>query len=188
MVENNYIIISPEQNICITCGFCCDGTLFNKAVLQAGEYDNLPVKIKQNYFKQDDNEYFKLPCLYFDNLCTIYHQQKADICSSFRCQLLKDFSGGKITMDYALTAISNAKKIKEELFTEFRKQTGSENIKTIRGLLREIGKIQDKKVNYAINDTELELFTAKCNIFESLLIKHFKSEKDFSNLIMSPDK
>ena len=44
MADLNADIPVIEQEICVTCGFCCDGTLFKYAVLQSGERGNLPAK------------------------------------------------------------------------------------------------------------------------------------------------
>ncbi len=35
-----------EQDLCVNCGFCCDGTIFMHAVLIQGEKGNLPEKIQ----------------------------------------------------------------------------------------------------------------------------------------------
>ena len=103
--------LSPkaEQAICVTCGFCCDGTLFDHAVLQPGEKGNLPEYMERSYFKNEKGEYFRLPCEYFNENCSIYDQKKAHICSAFRCQLLKDFSKKKITQSNAKKVVRNAK-------------------------------------------------------------------------------
>jgi len=55
---------TPEQQICLKCGLCCDGTMFVQAIPQKGEKGNLPEKIEKNYKKDTEGEYFKLPCPY----------------------------------------------------------------------------------------------------------------------------
>ena len=164
-----------EQQICITCGFCCDGTLFEHAVLEKGEKGNLPTKIEQRYFKRDDHEYFKLPCSYFDGKCSIYNQKKAHICSSFRCQLLRNFEAGKITQEDALKLVRQANQIREELLKEYQQLSGKTDVLTFREILVELNKKHKELENQSSISMEWEIFNAKCNIFESLLIKHFKS-------------
>ena len=115
-----------EQEICISCGICCDGTLFNRASLEPGEKGQLPEKIEQNYFQVNGVDKFKLPCLYFDGKCTIYDQKKAIICSAFRCQLLNNFSVGKISINDTMNVISKAKTMRKELFASYRNISGED--------------------------------------------------------------
>ena len=173
-----------EQDICISCGFCCDGTLFHQAILQPGEKGSLPEKIEQAYFKKEDQEFFKLPCLYFDQKCTIYDQEKAIICSAFRCQLLNDFSENKISLKTAKEIVRNSKNTREELLQDYAQITGKEEKITFRQLLIELGKLQKETKG---QDLEFELFNASCNIFESLLIRYFKSEENFNSMKVPPE-
>ncbi|MBE0674536.1 MAG: hypothetical protein IH591_07745, partial [Bacteroidales bacterium] len=84
---------AEEQAICVVCGFCCDGTLFVNAGLNQGERGSgLPEKIEQASFSEGGRDYFRLPCNYFSGKCSIYDRNRADVCSSFRCQLLKDLA------------------------------------------------------------------------------------------------
>jgi hypothetical protein len=65
--------MTKEQEICVDCGFCCDGTLFNQAVLKPAEKGNLPHWMEENYREKEDDGFFPLPCAYFDGNCTIYN-------------------------------------------------------------------------------------------------------------------
>lgn len=172
-----------EQEICISCGFCCDGTLFHQAVLQPGEKGSLPEKIEQTYFAKDNQEFFRLPCLYFDQKCTIYDQKKAIICSAFRCQLLNDFSEKKISLNEALEIIRKSKKTRQELLQKVSQLIGKKKQITFEELLTKLGRIQ-KEINE--QEMEFEIFNARCNIFESLLIRYFKSEENFNSMKVPP--
>ena len=128
-----------EQAICVRCGFCCDGTLFLHAVLQPGEKGNLPEKIEERYYLDKDGEFFKMPCPYFCKKCTIYTQEKAEVCSSFRCQLLKDFASGKISPEEALTLVKNAATIREELIRDFNQLNPARQVLCFREMLLHLG-------------------------------------------------
>lgn len=179
--------MDPEQLICVGCGFCCDGTLFNHAVLDLGQKGNLPEKIEEQYFLLNAKEYFKLPCLYFDGKCTIYDQKKANICSRFRCQLLNYFADKNLSKDDALSIIQSSKNLRDELLEEFELLTGKTIVNTFRQLLEKIGRIQKDPTNQLHKRPEFEFFIARCNIFESLLIKHFKSEKVFMDMVITSE-
>jgi hypothetical protein len=181
----NLIVESPlnEQEICVKCGFCCDGTLFSYAVLQAGEQGNLPEKIEQNYSKEGDREFFKLPCSYFCGKCTIYGQKRASICSAFRCQLLKDFSNDKITQANAIKMIDNAVKLKKEIYLLYRQIFGEDYTLSFRELLIDLGRYGSDDLETNKLGKAIELLRIKCNIYETLLIKNFKSIKNFKQLL-----
>jgi hypothetical protein len=171
-----------EQQICIKCGLCCDGTLFEHAALQAGEHGSLPEKIEDNYRKLKDEEVFLLPCHYFDGKCTIYDQKKAVVCSAFRCQLLKDFSKGQISKDNADKMVLNALKFRGEIFDLYKHIFEVDTKLSFRELLTEM---EGKSSLPTEKTKELALLKAKCNIYETLLIKNFKSVKSFERMIDS---
>lgn len=172
-----------EQSICITCGFCCDGTLFDRATLQPGEKGTLPQKMEEAYFKDGEKEFFRLPCSYFDGKCTIYDQKKAHICSAFRCELLKDFSGEKISQEAALKLIENAVRQRAEIRELANKIIDTPPDISFRHLLQRVRHVVDaKKENGEPKNMELEILFAKCTIFEALLIRHFKPAKDFDSM------
>jgi|WetSurMetagenome_2_1015567.scaffolds.fasta_scaffold177462_2 hypothetical protein len=171
-----------EQEVCINCGFCCDGTLFFHAHLNPGERGHLPEKIESDSFSEGDKDYFRLPCNYFSGKCTIYDQKRADICSSYRCQLLNDFAERKITLSEALEVIREAMKMRTEIFEQYKLITGDRTDIHFRKLLQELGKIQKRATTEESLGIDYEMLLAKCNIFETLLIKNIRSAGDFDKM------
>ena len=47
--------------------------------------------------------------------------KRADVCSSYRCQLLKDFADGKVTLNDALEIVREARNIRTELIDQYQK-------------------------------------------------------------------
>jgi hypothetical protein len=172
-----------EQNICVTCGFCCDGTLFFHAMLQPGERGSLPEKIEQNYRMEKGKEFFLLPCLYFNEKCTIYDLKRAEVCSGFRCQMLKDFAEGKITLDDALETVREAIKIRVDLVSRYRELSGKNRKTSFKQLLVQLGKMMKSSPKKKSLSKDYEVLLAQCNIFEALLIKHFRSTEDFEKMM-----
>lgn len=171
-----------EQEICVNCGLCCDGTLFNYAELQPGERGILPEKIEQKYSKVGEADCFLLPCQYFDGKCTIYEQKRAVVCSAFRCQLLKNFSKGQISKDNANKMVLSALKFRDEIFDLYKDIFEVDKKLSFRELLAEM---EGKSSLPTEKTKELALLKAKCNIYETLLIKNFKSIKTFESMIDS---
>ena len=179
-------VIAPldEQNICVICGFCCDGTLFMHAHLNPGERGNLPEKIEEAGFSEDGKDYFRLPCQYFSEKCTIYDRKRADVCSSYRCQLLKDFAEGKISLSDSLETVRGARGMRYEIMEEYRRISGNSDRINFRQLLLNLGKIQEAVSEEKPLSMDYEMLLARCNIFEALLIKHFRSAEVFEKMIM----
>jgi len=174
-----------EQRICTGCGMCCDGTLFRHTGLIPGERGNLPVLIEEVSFSENGREYFRQPCPYFAGNCTIYKLNRPRTCSSYRCQLLKDVADGKVTAREASEVVERAKQVREELMDHFIGLTGNKRRITFRQVLEELGRINDSSGEECPEPVDIEILTARCNILEALLVKHFRSSTDFDNLIMT---
>jgi hypothetical protein len=152
------------------------------AHLNLEEKGHLPDKIEQNIFSEGGKEYFRLPCGYFTGKCSIYDQKRADVCSSYRCQILKDFSEGKITQDDAAAIVKDAKALRMHLLEQYLHLSENTNLICFRHLLIELGKKQSSASDGDPMNTEYEILLARCNIFEALLIKNFRSEQDFDKM------
>ncbi len=144
-MRSDRVVKAPpeEQSVCVRCGFCCDGTLFHHAHLDEGERGHLPPEIEKNAFNTNGNEYFRLPCNYFSDKCTIYDQQRANVCGSYRCQLLFDMAAGTITVAGAHETVRRAAEIRDSLLEEYKQITGKREEIYFRKLLRELGKLQE---------------------------------------------
>ena len=175
--------MTEEQSICVTCGYCCDGTLFLHASLNPGERGSLPEKIEENSYTEGDKDYFRLPCKYFAGTCTIYDREKAYVCSSYRCQLLKELADNKVTLHDALEVVREAGEIRKELIEDFKNISGI-NAGNFRQLLSELGKLMKSMPANEPSVMDYEILRSRCNIIEALLIKHFRSAEDFEKMIM----
>ena len=61
MIDLNADISVAEQEICVSCGFCCDGTLFKRAVLEPGERGAYPVNWKTNTENSSKRNFLHYP-------------------------------------------------------------------------------------------------------------------------------
>jgi hypothetical protein len=115
-----------EQEICVQCGFCCDGTLFDHALLEPGEQESLPPKLKQQYVQHDNREFFKQPCAYFAGCCTIYNQPRLKICSSFRCQLLRNVEAQVVSPLQAVQIVRDTSRLRTDIYELYQQTFGSD--------------------------------------------------------------
>ncbi len=172
-----------EQSICVSCGFCCDATLFMHACLNPGERGHLPEKIEENSFTEGGEDYFMQPCPYFSGKCTIYIFRRADICSSYRCQLLKDFAAGTLSLHEAMEIVSGAMGLRTKIMEECQGKPGVCAFTSFRQLMKDLGKMS-KAAKTDSQVLDYEILLARCNIFEALLIKHFRPAGEFEKMMV----
>jgi hypothetical protein len=112
---------SSESDICVNCGFCCDGTLFDEAM--SGPDDTAESFIAIGLTPVDDSaggkRGFRLPCPHFIGLCSIYASPRPSICGAFRCRLLRSVEKGKYTVSQAQQIVRETKAMREKLLPDF---------------------------------------------------------------------
>ncbi|MGF1445380.1 MAG: YkgJ family cysteine cluster protein [Pikeienuella sp.] len=96
---------SPAEALCLSCGLCCDGSLFWAVPVGAGETVPTPL---------DAEGRLRQPCACFDGACTIYAQRPA-ACRSFDCRVLQTVQAGRRDIAWAEGEIRAMRKILAEL-------------------------------------------------------------------------
>ncbi len=116
-------------SICIECGLCCDGTLYNDVVF-GRDKDDPTIEKEKKRFKTLDYTKAKgagggfawraplTPCEFLgtekENCCSIY-EDRPDICSSHDCWLLMEYNAGFKTYGFAVNEINRIKALQDEL-------------------------------------------------------------------------
>jgi Fe-S-cluster containining protein len=105
----------PEE-ICLTCGLCCNGTIFADVALQPGDnVDQLESAGmvlcggSRQKTAAENHARFSQPCAAFDGCrCRVY-QQRPQHCRTFECLLLKSVKAGAREAKAALSIIRSAR-------------------------------------------------------------------------------
>ncbi len=121
------------EDLCLSCGLCCDGTLFDFVKLEATDDAQklkllgLPVTVSRG---KTPVTRFAQPCaaLCQDRTCRAYLDRPAQ-CRAFECGVLKDVKAGRITATAALRLVKKARRRADEA----------------RRLLRELGDTDDHR-------------------------------------------
>ena len=103
----------------------------------------------------------------------------------YRCQLLKDFAAGKISADEAMKLVSEAREMRTGIvwndymmFQAHQKQFRS-------GSCSGFWAVKGRRPTVVCRPGwSADMLVARCNIFEALLIKTFRSADDFDKLVM----
>ena len=173
-----------EQKICVQCGFCCDGTLFSHASLQPGERSNLPPKLKQEFVQYDTGEFFRQPCAYFAGCCTIYDQPKLHICSSFRCQLLRNVEAQTILPSQAVQTVRNMVQLRTNIYQLYRQTFGHDapaDFISLRDAVTQVA--QTMPADDPARD-DIDRLALKCIMLNYWLTKTFKPSRPVAHTDM----
>ncbi|PWD97595.1 YkgJ family cysteine cluster protein [Marinilabilia rubra] len=99
--------MSESLNICLSCGFCCDGSLIGFVELGKEELSRLRVLMEIEEFEKSG--FFLLPC---NNLgcdgCKIYPQRPRQ-CDNFKCGMLKSIENKELDFALAIETINVVK-------------------------------------------------------------------------------
>lgn len=142
MIKN----LSSEKNICIHCGLCCDGTLFNWGNISSNEV--LDELFQTETIKADGNEtiVFSQPCQFLKNCsCSIYNSETPKrplVCSKFKCKLLNNYEANQISYSESIILIEKTKelalkndKLIDEAFSKLKELSTSKKIKFLKNKL-----------------------------------------------------
>jgi len=106
--------VNSGEQLCLACGLCCDGTLFDNVRLGPGDDAKklqalgLPVKVSRG---QTPVTFFRQPCtaLCADRTCRVYADRPGQ-CRAFECGVFKDVQAGRITFAGALLLVKQARR------------------------------------------------------------------------------
>lgn len=101
--------LSLASRLCLSCGLCCDGTLYEHAKVHEGEAAQTELagfKVQKGDRKRST---FLFPCHNLDGkCCTAYERWRPKVCSSFFCEVQKRTAAGECTETEAMGLIANA--------------------------------------------------------------------------------
>jgi Fe-S-cluster containining protein len=103
--------VNPEdlKRLCTDCGFCCSGVLFvDVKIRDKQELDRVSrcgVELEQH----DEDHYLIQPCACLDEShhCKVY-DKRPEMCASFECGVLKQFTTGELSLSQCLVTIRTA--------------------------------------------------------------------------------
>ncbi|MDP3071060.1 MAG: YkgJ family cysteine cluster protein [Opitutaceae bacterium] len=106
--------MTSGEKLCLACGLCCDGTLFDNVRLGPGDDAQhlkalgLPVAVTRT---ATPVVHFRQPCaaLCEDRTCRLYTERPAQ-CRSFECGVFKATQAGRIAFAAALRLVKQARR------------------------------------------------------------------------------
>ncbi len=124
-----------SENICIKCGFCCDGTMFNYAIITENEPLETGYSFETSLNKQRS---FRLPCKYLqDKVCSIYNQRPYTVCESFRCKLLRSVISDNVSYTDAIKTINEVLALKMKIELQLLEHHPENEGDSLPGIMKE---------------------------------------------------
>ncbi|WP_138484807.1 hypothetical protein [Dyadobacter bucti] len=157
------------SDLCISCGMCCDGTLFDKAFVRDEADRKIADDLGMETFESNGKLSFRQPCHLFSSCCTVYSVARPHTCSAFFCPPVKRFRSGEQTFPDTEQQIETLRQHRDKLlkiasqFPELRDL----NIRELTNKLNEYGEDTEKISKYRM--LFLILF-----IFKDIQTKYFK--------------
>ena len=180
---------SEIGNICIECGLCCDGSMFNKARMDKQDDPAFLKQMGVESFTVDDKPFFQLPCrAQKGKRCSLYHDERRfKVCRTFNCKLLKQYLSAEISSPAALDIIMEVRMRRERIkaFSEMLHADLNVCDPSIISFLRELyrsGKVEDPAFRRSYGKQVLD-----CYIFRELLRQRFYNKKANVNLELGTD-
>jgi len=121
------VIANPEQSLCVQCGLCCDGTIFEQARVFAE--DDL-ARLEADGFillTKGERRGFAQPCHHqHGRACTVYQRWRPIVCHTFRCTLLRRFEAGELSWENARALIERTVALAEHIQAQLPAQHNHE--------------------------------------------------------------
>lgn len=165
MVDNE----NEVSDLCVSCGMCCDGTLFEKGAIRNEKDRETADHLGMGTFEFRDKLFFTMPCCHFSSYCTVYESVRPNICSEFFCVPLKKYQKGEHTFEDAQQQVQGLLEYRNKLLkaaSQFS-ETRNLNIKELKTKL-ELASGDSEKV-HVYKDLFLLLF-----LFENTRKKYFR--------------
>jgi hypothetical protein len=103
------------QNLCLTCGLCCNGVLFKDVVLQPADARSKLAKLGLPLRRGGRQDRFPQPCAALEGCsCRIYTERPAR-CQQFECLLFQSVAQGQTTLPAALRRVRQAQQKAERV-------------------------------------------------------------------------
>jgi hypothetical protein len=166
---------SVNGNICIECGLCCDGSIFDKGRID--KHDDLTF-LKQMGFVSvavGDKLFFQQPCIGQEGKrCRLYHDERRfKVCKTFKCKLLRQYYSGKISYPDANDIIREIRKRRQSIIEFYKiihegRNCDEPAIDSFISELNQSEKMKDPAFRKTYSKQNLD-----CFIFRELLKRRF---------------
>jgi len=100
----------PAERLCLSCGLCCDGSLYVSTAIRAEE---VPVMTRLGVpvLTRGDQHLMAQPCAALVDLACRAYRERPRRCASYRCKQLVALEVGRLTLERAQATVALAKSL-----------------------------------------------------------------------------
>ena len=99
------------MSLCLACGFCCDGTLFNRVPLLEAEVPALKARLQV----VDGKQYARQPCPALDGTACRVYAERPLTCRRYRCLLLEAHEASEVSLTGAVSIVEQTRTLRSQL-------------------------------------------------------------------------
>jgi hypothetical protein len=99
------------MSLCLTCGFCCDGTLFDRTPLAEQDDPSLRVSLEV----LDGQHHGVQPCPALEGVACRVYEKRPLTCRRYRCLLLEAHEAGEVSFDGAAQLVAQTRALRVAL-------------------------------------------------------------------------
>ena len=97
---------AEAEELCRSCGFCCDGTLFARVRLADGEDVTGP---RLDVVVDERGRWLRQPCGALDGLDCSMYADRPGTCRTYRCDLLGALGEGEVSLAEARVVVEKTR-------------------------------------------------------------------------------
>ncbi len=112
------------QRLCLACGLCCDGSIFEVVALSGAEAERLSTQGVRLTVRRGGTVLVQ-PCAALEGTCCRLYAQRPQGCRAFECLVLRRLSNGGLDESEALRVVREARAHVEEVGRAFAVPAGS---------------------------------------------------------------
>jgi Fe-S-cluster containining protein len=161
--------MSDSSSLCLSCGFCCDGTVIGFVQLDKEEIPRIR-EIKK-IEEEQGNGFFLQPCDSFCDGCTIYSSRPKQ-CGIFKCGLLKSLEQKEVEFDTAVAMIGEVRSNKVVIEEKVARHQFDLHSKSFYFQMIELKNLLEGNKIKATLSTSHEEMLSDLKQFDSLLFKN----------------
>lgn len=103
------------KDLCLSCGVCCDGTLFTYVPVSEDPPEQLAAAGLRVETPDDAEPQFPLPCQAWRGGCCQVYDLRPKVCREFRCRLLRKYEQEKISWSDATEIVRRAQRLRDHI-------------------------------------------------------------------------
>lgn len=106
---------AAASRLCLSCGLCCDGTLFQIVRMQPEDSPDALAALGLRMRHRGGDFWMEQPCAALKRLCCTVYDQRPVRCRKFHCQQLARLANGELSEADALVLIADTRRLADRV-------------------------------------------------------------------------